>query len=199
MMKRARGAAWGVVPLVALGTLLGQAAAIAAPGDTTRVSVSSGGAEGNGPSGGEYIAPSLSADGRYVAFRSSASNLVAGDTNLTTDIFVHDRQTGVTERVSVSSGGAQGNWGADEPSISADGRYVAFPSLASNLVAGDTNLVLDVFVHDRQSGVTERVSVSSSGTQGNSDSFEAFISADGRYVGFTSWASNLVAGDTNGK
>ena len=168
-------------------------------GVNERVSVSSGGAQGKLYAWSQW--PSLSADGRYVAFNSVAT-LVAGDTNGTTDVFVHDRQTGVTERVSVSSGGAQGNQGSGygRPSVSADGRYVAFDSAASNLVAGDTNGTWDVFVHDRQTGVTERVSVSSGGAQGNYQSgFDAvLVSADGRYVAFWSGAS-LVAGDTNGK
>jgi Tol biopolymer transport system component len=162
-------------------------------GATARVSVSSGGVEGNRWS----QVPSISADGRYVAFLSFASSLVPGDTNGREDVFVHDRQTGVTERVSVSSGGVQGNWDSGVGSISADGRYVAFRSFAENLVAGDTNGTYDVFVHDRQSGATDRVSVSSGGVQGNDRSEESSISADGRFVAFSSFASNLVAGDTN--
>ncbi len=158
------------------------------------VSVSSDGAHGNGRS----YEPSISADGRYVAFESDATNLVPGDTNGSNDIFVHDRQTGVTERVSVSSDGAQGNQYSYYPFISADGRYVAFESRATNLVPGDTNISYDVFVHDRQTGVTERVSVSSGGTQGKNNSQHPAISADGRYVAFMSYASNLVPGDTNG-
>ena len=160
-------------------------------GGTERVSVSSSGGQGNDWSD----SPSISADGRYVAFYSRASNLVAGDTNAVADIFVHDRVTGGTERVSVSSTGEQGDgaW----PSISADGRYVAFYSSASNLVPGDTNGAFDVFVHDRVTGETIRVSVSSSGVEGNSMSGLPTISADGRYVAFHSIASNLVPGDTN--
>jgi Tol biopolymer transport system component len=160
---------------------------------TTRVSVSSAGAQANGGSD----KPSISADGRYVAFESQASNLVAGDTNATEDVFVHDRQTGTTTRVSVSSAGAQGDGHSNAPSISADGRYVAFHSGATNLVPTDTNNWYDVFVHDRQSGTTTRVSVSSAGGQGNGTSRWASISADGRYVAFNSSASNLVPGDTN--
>jgi Tol biopolymer transport system component len=162
-------------------------------GQTTRVSVASDGTQGNGDSG----CPSISADGRYVAFASLASNLVPGDTNGTWDVFVHDRLTGQTTRVSVASDGAQGNSGSWCPSISADGRYVAFQSYASNLVPGDTNGVLDVFVHDRLTGQTTRVSVASDGAQGNGDSECPSISADGRYVAFQSYASNLVPGDTN--
>jgi Tol biopolymer transport system component len=158
------------------------------------VSVASDGTQGNSHS----VSPSISADGRYVAFSSLASNLVPGDTNGKQDIFVHDRLTGQTTRVSVASDGTQGNGDSDFASISADGRYVAFSSLASNLVAGDTNGTWDVFVHDRLTGQTTRVSVASDGTQGNEDSIGVEISADGRYVAFTSLASNLVAGDTNG-
>jgi Tol biopolymer transport system component len=177
---------------VALAALGGTSAAMA--GTTERVSVDSAGAQGDSYS----YDPSISADGRYVAFNSSASSLVAGDTNGTFDIFVRDRLTGQTERVSVDSVGAQGYSPSFEPSISADGRYVAFNSLASNLVAGDTNGTFDIFVRDRLTGQTERVSVDSVGAQGDSDSFAPSISADGRYVAFNSSASNLVAGDSNG-
>ena len=161
---------------------------------TTRVSVASDGAQGNGDS---YFS-SLSANGRYVAFRSLASNLVSGDSNGVSDVFVHDRATGQTTLVSVASDGAQGNGDSDAPSISANGRYVAFRSEASNLVSGDTNNTLDVFVHDRQTGQTTRVSVASDGTQGNGLSIHPALSANGRYVAFFSEASNLVSGDTNG-
>jgi archaellum component FlaF (FlaF/FlaG flagellin family) len=164
-------------------------------GTTERVSVSSSGAEGNGRSED----PSISADGTYVAFSSYATNLVAGDTNNYSDVFVHNRQTGTTERVSVSTGGGQSSDQSLDPAISADGRYVAFDSTATDLVPGDTNTWRDVFVHDREAGTTERVSVSSGGGQGNSDSYDPSISADGRYVAFQSWTSNLVPGDTNGR
>ena len=133
-------------------------------GVTTRVNVGAGGAEANGYS----IWPTLSADGRRVAFRSWASNLVAGDTNEENDIFVHGRETGVTTRVNVGAGGAEANADSDPTStLSADGRYVAFASLASNLVVGDTNGNLDVFVHDRQTGTTTRVSVGAGGAEAN--------------------------------
>jgi len=121
-----------------------------------------------------------------VAFDSAATNLVAGDTNDTHDVFVRDRQTGRTMRVSVASDGAQGNGHSFSPSISADGRYVAFYSYADNLVAGDTNSCYDVFVRDRQTGRTTRVSVASNGKQGNGSSDYPSISADGRYVPFES-------------
>jgi hypothetical protein len=163
-------------------------------GVTARVSLATGGVQANGAS---YY-PTVSADGRYVAFESNSSNLIAGDTNLKSDVFIRDRQTGSTERVSVATGGEQANDNSYAARISGDGRYVAFYSMASNLVAGDTNAVIDVFVHDRQTGTTERVSVNSSGAQGNGLSGGPAISADGRYVGFYSGATNLVVGDTNG-
>jgi len=162
-------------------------------GITERVSVDSAGTEGNLDSYGS----SASGDGRFVAFHSAASNLVSGDTNSTWDVFVHDRQTGITERVSTDSAGTQGDRLSWHPSISRDGRYVAFESNATNLVPDDSNGVRDIFVHDRQTGITERVSVDSAGGQGNIDSVSASISADGRYVAFESASEYLVPGDTN--
>jgi Tol biopolymer transport system component len=161
---------------------------------TTRVSVDSSGTQGNGWCDGA----ALSGDGRYVAFASSARNLVAGDTNGHEDVFVHDRTTGITERVSVDSSGAQGDGMSINAAISSDGSRVAFSSYATNLDALDTNGVLDVFVHDRSTGVTERISLDSSGNQGGDWSDCASLSSDGRFVAFTSAATNLVAGDTNG-
>jgi hypothetical protein len=163
--------------------------------ETTRVSVDSSGGEGNDSS----LGPSISADGQIVAFTSRASNLVAGDTNARYDVFVLDRATGITERVSVDSSGGEGNDDSYNPSMSADGQIVAFDSKASNLVAGDTNGVRDVFIRDRATGITERVSVDSSGVEGNDISFVPSISADGQVVAFSSGASNLVAGDTNAR
>jgi hypothetical protein len=187
-----------VLPMLLMGALNTRTNAMmpdeVAIGTTTRVSVASDGTQGN--SGSAWSA--ISADGRYVAFESYASNLMPGDTNGVRDIFVHDRQTGQTNRVSVASGGIQSNNFSELASISADGRYVAFYSGASNLVPGDTNGAGDVFVHDRQTGQTSRVSVASDGMQGNSGSLAPSISADGRYVAFHSIASNLVPGDTNG-
>jgi Tol biopolymer transport system component len=164
-------------------------------GITTRVSVASDGTESNNHS---YL-PSISADGRYIAFRSDADNLVPGDTNSKSDVFVRDRETGMTTRVSVATDGSQanGNSGFFGISISFDGRFVAFDSEASNLVPGDTNQTWDVFVHDRQTSITTRVSVSSDGIQGNSESISPVLSADGRFVAFGSDATNLVPGVTN--
>ena len=132
-----------------------------------------------------------------MAFASIASNLVPGDTNGTDDVFVRDLRSGTTERVSVATDGSQGNSYSESPAISADGRYVAFVSGASNLVPGDTNDFEDVFVRDRQSGTTQRVNVATDGTEANDGSFSPAISADGRYVAFESYGSNLVPGDTN--
>jgi Tol biopolymer transport system component len=160
-------------------------------GQTTRVSVSSSGEQGNAAS----HTPAISADGRYVAFESAANNLVPGDTNTVWDIFVHDRISGETSRVSVSSSGGQSDADSRFASISADGRYVAFTSDAHNLVSGPSNFRTDVYVHDRQTGQTERVSVSSSGELGNDNSLHNDISADGRYVAFSSFATNLHPND----
>src|SRR5207249_1659148 len=163
-------------------------------GTMERVSVDSAGNQGNGD--GTEVA--LSADGRFVAFTSAAPDLVAGDTNGATDVFVHDRQTAETRRVGVDSGGTQANGASTGVALSADGRFVAFTSAAPDLVAGDTNGAADVFVHDRQTGTTERVSVDSGGSQANGDSTDVALIADGRFVAFTSAAPDLVAGDTNG-
>lgn len=163
-------------------------------GQTRLVSVDSAGLPGNGAA----YAPALSADGRYVAFCADASNLVPGDINDQRDVFVHDRQTGQTTLVSVNSTGVQGNYGSEAPALSADGRYVAFLSGARNFVPEDTDLFADIFVHDRQTGQTTRVSVDSAGEPGNSyHDREPALSGDGRYVAFSSHASNLVPGDTN--
>jgi len=143
-------------------------------------------------------APAISADGRYVAFSSDADNLVAGDTNEEEDIFVRDRLTGETTRVSIASDGTEANRWSREPAISGDGRYVVFESSANNLVPGDTEEFSDdIFLHDRQTGETTRMSVAADGTEGNGSSSSPAISADGRYVAFESFADNLVAGDTN--
>jgi Tol biopolymer transport system component len=169
-----------------------------ATGTIERVSVdSSGGQSGGGSTKFAGVNPSISADGRLVAFTGFGDDLVAGDTNLLPDVFVHDRSTGATVRVSVDSAGAQAKGTSLQPAISDDGRCVAFASDAPNLVAGDTNLTFDVFVHDLATGVTERVSVDSSGVQAGGTSYRPMLSADGRIVVFTSDAVNLVAGDYN--
>ncbi len=183
------------VPRVAiLGLMLsiGSVAPASSQNTTTRVSVATGGNQGTSPSRNSDI----SADGRYIAF-TSVAGLVVGDTNNFADIFVHDRDTGTTERVSVSSGGAQTIGDNTAPSISANGRFVAFSSRAANLVGNDTNGVANVFVRDRDTSVTTRVSFVLGAGQGSNDSTNPVISADGRYVAYTSHADNLVAGDTN--
>ena len=215
-------------------------------GGVSRVSVDSNGQESNG----ESFQPSISGDGRFVAFMSEASNLVPDDSNGVYDVFVFDRTTQATERISVATDGTEGNMASDHPSMSRDGRFVAFQSAATNLsvdhtdsykilvrdrstattkplgahsswgnsvfpkisddgryvafqsyatdwVSNDTNGLWDVFVHDRQTGVTRRASVASSGAQANGPSSLAAISGDGRYVAYSSEATNLVAGDTN--
>ena len=141
---------------------------------------------------------SPSADGRYVAFASSATNLVAADTNGRSDVFVRDRASGTTERVSVSSAGVQGNSASAAPAISADGRYVVFSSSANNLVADDTNGASDIFLRDRVAGTTTRVSLGTGDVVANNSCFLPSISADGTTVAFSSDADNLVSGDTNG-
>lgn len=176
--------------------LLSLFSATAFAGKTTRVSVASAGTQAVGES--PYM-PSISADGRYVTFISNAANLVSGDTNNTNDVFVTDLLMHKTTRVSVASNGVQGNDASWSPILSADGRYVVFSSEASNLVAGDTNANTDVFIHDRTTKQTTRISIGLNGVQGNGQSGwnVPSISADGRYVTFDSEASNLVAGDGN--
>jgi Tol biopolymer transport system component len=161
---------------------------------TKRVSVSSTGAQGGGPS----ETPIISGDGGSVIFGSGATNLVAGDTNGQQDIFVRNLKTHKTTRVSVSSSGAQADGGNFAPSISADGHLVGFGSDATNLVSGDSNANPDIFIRDLKTHETRLVSVSSSGVRGNSGSSDPSVSADGRYVGFQSFSTNLVGGDTNG-
>src|SRR5437899_279581 len=107
-------------------------------------------------------------------------------------------QAGGTVRVAVDSAGAQGNSGSFDPSLSADGQLVAFASVATNLVPGDTNGVKDIFVRDLTTGQTMRVSVDSAGIEGNGDSFFPSLAANERLVAFDSFATNLVPGDTNG-
>ena len=141
---------------------------------------------------------SMSADGRYVAFHSPATNLVAGDTNASHDVFVRDLVAGTTERVSVATDGSEGNDESMFPSVSGDGRYLVFQSLATNFTTSDLNRGWDVFVHDRATGTTRRVSVPDAAAEADGGSFNAAMSLDGRYVVFDSTASNLVPDDGNG-
>ncbi|MFI7601327.1 TolB family protein [Actinoplanes sp. NPDC049681] len=142
---------------------------------------------------------SLSADGRYVAFESFASNLVGGDRNGVLDVFVRDTATGTTTLVSVDSSGVQADAPSFDPSISADGRYVAFASSASNLAPEDKNDANDVFVRDLQAGTTTRVSVTASAAAGgwHADSELPAISGNGRFIAFETEA-RLVTTDTDG-
>lgn len=189
-----------VVGVVSVACWEGDALAAAT---TVRVSVSSLAAQGNGESSN----PAVSANGRFVAFASRASNLVAGDTNGAWDVFVRDLVAGTTSRVSVSSKEHQSNGpsgfvrrlpqrrccsSATLVAISADGRFVAFMSRASNLVAGDSNRVADVFIRDRARGVTHRVSVATGGRQADRASVDLDLSATGDTVAFSTRATNLL-------
>lgn len=162
-------------------------------GQLSFVSVDSLGVQANDGSG----AASISSDGGRIAFMSGASNLVPGDNNGLTDVFVHDRLTATTTRVSVDSQGTEGIGVSYAPRISADGQHVVFVSAAANLVANDTNNAPDVFVHDIQAGSTTRVSVDSFGQEGNSVSTSPSISRDGLVIAFQSSATNLVPNDFN--
>jgi Tol biopolymer transport system component len=153
------------------------------------------GAEANGPS--DF--PSLDWSGRHVAFASDASNLVVGDVNGRRDVFVVDRNARRTRLVSRAIDGGPSNGDSDFPVLSGDGRLVVFTSRASNLVSGDRNGMPDVFLHDRAERTTRRVSVSSNGDSADDESGNAGarISANGRCIGFESFATNLVRGDDN--
>lgn len=169
-------------------------------GQIERVSVATAGTEATlGACCSEY-AVVISGDGRFVAFSSVSEDLVPDDTNAVQDIFLHDRQTGLTTLVSVNDAGDKANGTSSYPSISSDGRYIAFQSEANNLVTNDSNGFRDIFVHDRQLATTVRVSLTHDGLQSNHDSFITLnhaISDDGRFVSFDSFADNLVPGDTN--
>jgi hypothetical protein len=160
-------------------------------GTTIRISALPDGIEGTGD-------PAVSADGSVVAYSATASELLPGDDWSYTEILVYDHHSGSTTRVSGAPDGAEGNGYSRSPSLSADGTVVAFDSGASNLVPGDTNLAFDVFVHDRTTGSTTRVSTDLGGAQANGWSGDPSLAANGDVVAFWSRASNLVAGDTNG-
>ncbi len=146
--------------------------------------------------------PTVSDDGRFVAFHTAATNIVPDDTNEQADIFVRDLEQGTTERVSVSADGGQADFNSSAPSISPDGRFVAFNSRATNLVPGDANGQWDAFLKDRLTGEIELISVASDGTQGNGISSccytKGIAGANARWVAFESDATTLVPGDTNG-
>ena len=162
---------------------------------TRRVSISTSGEEANGPSS----TPAISPDGRFIVFMSDASNLVPGDTNGVTDIFLHDVLLATTERVSISTDGIQGNGVSRFPAVSDDGRYITFDSLADNLVPNDTNGLRDVFRHDRFSGATVRVSEAPNGTEGTEQSFSTSVSGNGERIVFISNANEFdgPSGGTN--
>jgi Tol biopolymer transport system component len=160
-----------------------------------RVSIASNASQADGNS----HSPSISSDGLFVAFISEATNLVSDDTNEVEDVFVHDRTTGFTQRVSIASDGSEADDESITLSLSANGSFAAFGSSATNLVFNDTNDAIDIFVHDLDTGVTDRVSVASNGAEANDDSFYVDISSDGRFVAFMSVATNLVLTDTNQK
>ena len=154
-----------------------------------RASVDTSGGDPNG----ESFHPAISADGRYVAFWSSANDIVPGDSNGRQDVFVRDMRTNTTIRASVDTAGGNANGDSFYPTISGDGRYVAFASRATDLVAGDGSAAEDIFVRDLQSGTTTRVTVDTAGGDPNADTLTSGISADGRHVVFASAASDLVA------
>jgi len=164
-----------------------------ASGTTTLVSTTPSRTAGNGDSD----RPSISGDGRWVAFNSTASNLVSGDTNAKYDVFVRDMSTGETKRESVDVNGVQANNGSLSPAISADGRWVSFDSNASNLIASPDGAVHDVYLKDRHTGAVTRVSNATGGGQANGDSHDSSISGNGQFVAFWSKASDMVPGDTN--
>ena len=181
-----RIAAWSLA--VALG------AACPLPAQSVeRVSVDSAGGEADLDSKWSGV----SDDGNLVVFDSDATNLVAGDATGTTDVFLRDRLAGTTVRLSVDAAGAEADGASSFPALTPDGRYVVFASYASNLVAGDTNGFADIFVIDRVAGTIERISVDAAGAEADDDSLRPAISGDGRCVSFFSYATNLVAGDTN--
>jgi hypothetical protein len=205
MSRRSRqhGASVALRAVTLLGGFVGSSALGYAQTPITRMSVDAAGVQGFH----ESEEPAISADGRYVAFASLAKNLVPGDTNGRWDIFVKERATGAIVRVSVSSAGVQTDFMSRTPSISADGRFVAFKSDATNLVTGDTNNHSDIFVHDRDpdgngifdegNGTTEWVSKGF--TPSKSSGFgPPGLSSDGSIVAFWSDSSYLVHGDTNG-
>ena len=161
---------------------------------TSRVSVSTSGTEGNMDS----YKPAISYDGHYVAFYSESDNLVPGLAYGIYDVFVRDTELNLTSQASVSTAGTPGNADSSYPDITPDGQYVVFESFATNLVAGMSDANKDIYLRDRGGKTTVKVSVNSSGVEGNGNSYEPVVSSDGRYVAFYSNATNLVSGDDNG-
>lgn len=180
------GAGW-------IGIMIVVTACTAAAQVIERVSVSSGEAQANGDSFSPLY-DSVSADGRFVVFESDATNLVPADDNGLRDVFVRDRLLGTTIRVSEVPGGGDASGESRYPSISEDGRWIAFTSEAYDLVVNDTNAAQDVFVFDRTTGQIARVSMGWDGSEGNGNSRTPSISGNGRYVAFRSNATNIVSG-----
>ena len=169
-------------------TLVSPAHAFDSYATTKRSSVSSAELQGNDNSGtGPGYALEVSADGNFVVFLSVATNLVPGDTNGVRDVFVRDCVAGTTTRVSIPAGGGQANGDCFQPTISGDGRFVAYSSAATNLVPNDNNGFDDVFLHDRLTGSTQRISTATTASTGNGISGGADLSADGRFVCFWSY------------
>lgn len=197
-MNRSISLSRRLFPLAVAGGLLSAltplAATSAPPPLTIRTSISSTGEEGNASSVGGPV----SADGRFVAFDSSAGNLVSGDNNGVQDVFLRDLKTGSTQRVSLGGAGNEGNGGSSVLALSNDGRFVTFLSEAGNLVAGDNNGIADVFVRDLKKARTQRIFVNSADEQGYPANYGFSISANGRFLAFSSNAGNLVPDDTNG-
>ncbi|WP_369213189.1 TolB family protein [Streptomyces flavofungini] len=197
-VRRRVTAAGAALTALCAATVLAPMSATAADPEvprTERVSVGPDGAQGNAAS----TSPAISADGRYVAFVSASRNLVPGDTNGTPDAFVRDTVTGSTERVSVRSNGKASHGVVREVSLSPDGRYAVFTSTADDLVSGDPNDLDDVFLHDRNTGKTLRVSPTGASYEGlrNHLTYDPVVSGDGRYVAYASGAGDLVEGDAN--
>jgi Tol biopolymer transport system component len=177
----------------------GGTAALANPGDTIRVSVSSSGAEGDDEVDVGYW-NNMSADGRFFVFSSYATNMVAGDTNGNQDVFVHDRLTGTTVRASVDADGAEhaGASYCNAPTISNDGRFVVFDTDGGwASIPGDDNFLPDVYLKDLTTGALTWVSQGVGGVAGDAQSFSGWVSGDGNFVAFESTSTNLIESDTN--
>lgn len=168
-------------------------------GSIERVSVGDQGQEGDGSSGGSGSSAFTSADGRFVAFTSTATNFVPGDTNFVDDVFLRDRVAGTTRRISIGVGGVEPDDACEVTALTPDAAYLALASAATNLVAGDTNGTTDGFVVTLATGAIERVTVSATGAQAAGTSWSLATSADGRFVAFLSTSSDLVPNDGNGK
>lgn len=192
-MRAWRGRVGGLSVIAALVVSGGTAGSVTLPA-TERVSVDVTGGDADAASSDA----ATSGTGRFVAFVSAASDLVPDDGNGVHDVFVRDLATGVTARVSVDAQGGDAEWGGRSPSISADGRLVAFISFSSDLVPGDGNGQVDVFVRDLRAGTTRRVSLDAHGSEPDGNSYLPALSPDGRFVGFVSDATDLVVDDGNG-